>query len=187
LAPPFKISRDAVYYNSDTQSCKIEQCLEDERYDVSASTHAAGDLLQETWLDPEITASGSAVQMTILAHNAGYDDSKYLGKEKGWNILPAYNRYLKTSKKLDGVSFYGDSIKCDPKEKNPHNPEETNATCGSVLVNQTQHYGYKVVAQHLLAVCYYAKNYGNQIEFRDWKKKYVVEGGYCNLINQGNP
>jgi hypothetical protein len=186
LAPPRSVLKESPYIlktSEKSYACKIVKCETDERYDVELSTNAAGHLLEDTWLDSEIAASGSAVQMTILAHNAGYDDSLYLGVEKGSNVLPAYRRYLKRSKKEDGINFYGDSIKCDSSKVDPHNPATTNQFCGSVLANQTQHYGYKVVAQHLLAVCYYAKNYGNDPAFREWKP-YVADGGYCNLILQ---
>ena len=83
----------------------------------------------------------------------------------------------------DGVTFYGDSIKCDPTEFNPHKQDQTNERCKSEIVNQTQHYGYKVVAQHILAVCYYARTYGNNPAFKPWKS-YVAADGYCNMINQ---
>ena len=181
-APPLRVSRDAVYYNAETFSCKIKSCEVDERVDVALSTRAAMGLLEDTWTATEAADSGAAVQMTILAHNAGWDDSQFLGKEKKSNILPAYRRYLKKGK-LDGVTFYGDSIKCNPTEKDPHSQENTNDSCGSVIVNQTQHYGYRVVAQHMVAVCYYARTYGNRPEFKAWKP-YVAEGGYCNMINQ---
>ena len=185
-APPFRVSRDSVYYNKETQSCKIKSCKVDERSDVQASTLAAMGLLEDTWVATEAADSGSAVQMTILAHNAGWDDSPYLGREKFTNILPAYRRYMKKNAAYsDGVRFYGDSIKCDPKKLSPYSQEHTNERCQSEIVNQTQHYGYKVVAQHILAVCYYAKTYGNNPAFKDWKP-YVAEGGYCNMINQIN-
>ena len=185
LAPPLRVSRDAVYYDAQSVSCKIESCEVDERPDVELSTRAAMSLLEDTWTKAEVVDSGAAVQMTILAHNAGFDDSEFLGKEKGTNILPAYKRYLKKSGKTDGVTFYGDSIKCNPTEVDPHKADTTNKSCGAEIVNQTQHYGYRVVAQHMLAVCYYAMNYGNRPEFKQWKS-YISEGGYCNMINQVN-
>ena len=67
----------------------------DDRVDTEASTLAAMNLMKETFDDAELSASGSIVQATILAHNAGYDDSKYLGKVKRSNVLPAYQRYVK--------------------------------------------------------------------------------------------
>jgi hypothetical protein len=50
--------------------------------------------------------------------------------------------------------------------------------CGGVLVSHTQHYGYNIVAQHMLAVCYYGKNYNNDAAFTPYRK-YLKKDGYC--------
>ena len=62
--------------------------------------------------------------------------------------------YIKNSKINNGIRFYGDNIKCG-KDVNPLT--QPGERCGGVLSNQTQHYAYKVVAQHILAVCFYAQ------------------------------
>ena len=117
-----------------------------------------------------------------MAHNAGYDDAKFGRVNRPTCMLPAYKRYMKQKKKsgnrFSGVNFYGDNIKC--LDKDPH--VIYNDRCGGHIANQTQHYGYGVVAKHLLAVCYYAKNFGNEPLFEEWRKKYIDSGGYCNLL-----
>ena len=182
-APPHSVSRDAVYYNKDSQSCKIKSCRVDKRPDVEASTVAALHLLEDTWEADEAVDSGAAVQMTILSHNAGWDDSPYLGREKFTNILPAYRRYLKKNPQVtDGVTFM--VTLSSAIRQNLTRTNKTKPMSGvSEIVNQTQHYGYKVVAQHILAVCYYARTYGNNPAFKPWKS-YVAADGYCNMINQ---
>ena len=56
---------------------------------------------------------------------------------------------------------------------------EEKEECSSVLWEETQHYGYRVIAQHILAVCYYAKNYGSEQAFQRWDR-YL--DGYCKKI-----
>jgi hypothetical protein len=66
------------------------------------------------------------------------------------------------------------------------NAEDINATCGSYLPNVTQTYVPYVIAQHLLAACYYGKNYGSMKEFSDYRKL-VAGDGYCNAIKVPTP
>ena len=185
-SPPYIVSRDAVYVSktSGQLTCKMRAsegttCRVDERLDTQASTTAAVKLLTETYKDIELAESGSLVQMTILAHNAGYNDKPYLGREKRTNLLPAYRIYRNKNPRIkDGLRFYGDNIRCT---SDPHATETFADRCGGVLPNQTQHYGYNVVAMHILAVCFYAKNYGNEPAFKLWKKRYLE--GYCTEVN----
>ena len=88
-SPPYSVKRDAEYVTVNAKgepSCRIgsyskgSYCRVDDRVDTEASTLAAMNLMKETFEDAELSASGSVVQATILAHNAGYDDSKYLGR-----------------------------------------------------------------------------------------------------------
>ena len=156
--------------------CQITSCKKDARLDVQASTKGAVQMLKDTWSDQELKKSGSLVQLTILAHNVGYNDARFGSKNKS-NIVPAYNDYLAKTKKTTGTSFYGDNILCS-KDKDPFKyPVDT---CGGVLSNQAQNYGYNVVAQHMLAVCFYAKNYPQEATFASWKP-YL--SGYCTKIN----
>ena len=175
-SPPLSVKRDAEYVSVNANgepSCRIgsytkgSYCRVDDRVDVEASTLAAMDLLKETFVDSELSASGSIVQATILAHNAGYDDSKYLGRVKRTNVLPSYQRYVK--KRTHGAHFYGDNL-CHSDEPN----------CSSYLPSETQHYGYRVIAYHILAVCYYSKNYPNHKVFGKWKN---YRDGYCKEVH----
>jgi hypothetical protein len=43
---------------------------------------------------------------------------------------------------------------------------------------ESQHYAYTIVAQHVLAVCYYAKNYGEDPAFTPWRV-HTASDGYC--------
>ena len=176
IAPPLSVKRDAEYVSVNANgdaSCRIgsyskgSYCRVDERVDVDISTPAAVKLLAETFEDETLSASGSIVQATILAHNAGYDDSSHLGKVKRSNVLPAYQRYVK--QKGHGAHFYGDNL-CHTNEPN----------CRSYLPEESQHYGYRVIAYHILAVCYYSKNYPNHPVFGKWKG---YQDGYCKDIH----
>ena len=164
-----------------TYSCRISSCQVDERKSVELSTQAAIKLLTETWEDDDLSSSGSLVQMTIMAHNAGYNDKPYLKKEKETNILPAYLRYRKNFKSdLDGIHFYGNNITCEADKYDLI--QEGWHRCKGVLPTQTQHYAYKIVAQHITAVCFYAKNYSNDPSFSKWEK-YLNEDRYCSKMD----
>ena len=117
---------------------------------------------------------GLLVQLAILSYNA----EPYLKKKKTTNILPAFKKYLKKNKGTNGTTFYGDNLNCDLETDLLKNPM---ACYGGVLSNQTQHYAYKIVAQHILAVCFYAKNYPEDTIFSTWEK-YTKNSGYCSLL-----
>lgn len=181
-APPLNVYKNAEYIdpNEDLHSakkCRIQSCEVDERSDVAQSTRAAVQLLAEPWNDPELRSSGALVQMVILSHNAGYDDSRFDDdhRVKTTNILPGYRKYLKQTNQDKAPDFYGQNIKCAT-------PDDPDRTCGSVLHRETQHYAYSIVAQHILAVCYYAENYGSMGAYSDWRK-YTVGDGYCTKMN----
>ncbi|NOY27484.1 MAG: lytic transglycosylase domain-containing protein [Oligoflexia bacterium] len=182
LAPPLNVYRNAEYIDpneplTSRKKCRITSCQVDERTDVVESTRAAVGLLAEAWNDPELRESGAVVQMTILSHNSGYDDSRFdeRGRVKTTNILPGYRKYLKNTNQVRAPDFYGQNILCTT-------PDDKSKTCGGVLHRETQHYAYSVTAQHILAVCYYAENYGSQPAFSDWRK-YIVGDGYCTRMN----
>lgn len=182
MAPPAGILRNAPYVNATGPFCRITRCDADERMELGPSTRAAIDLLKESWEHPTTQESGAGVQMTISAHNAGFDDSQFNGgKKKYANILLAYQRHLKSARLQRDPNFYGTNIKCDPTQMDPHAVGTTFKTCGGVMPNQTQHYGYNIVAEHLLAVCYYTSNYPNDPAFKEWGA-YLLDGGYCTKI-----
>ncbi|MEZ4318029.1 MAG: hypothetical protein R3F61_11015 [Myxococcota bacterium] len=167
LAPP---NTNSSPYIEDRQ-CKIVSCAVDDRTDLRKSTLAAIWTLSKAWNDPDIRASGSAVQATILSHNSGYDDQPYRGgRKRATNVLPAVQRWITTNGMAQGPQFYGDNILCKD-----HQGQER---CGSLLMPETQHYAYNIVAQHFLAVCYYAKEYGEDPAFEPWRQ-FVIDDGYC--------
>ena len=75
-------------------------------------------LLTETWEDDDLSSSGSLVQMTIMAHNAGYNDKPYLKKVKNPIYCHHTNYRKQHSDDIDGILFYGNNIKCG-KEVDP--------------------------------------------------------------------
>ena len=52
------------------------------------------------------------------------------------------------------------------------------------IANQTQHYGYKIVAQHMLAVCFYAQKYPEDLIFMLHGRN-TDSNSYCSQM--GNP
>ena len=180
LVPVRGVLRNARYVrNTGTSvSCRISRCDVDERVQLLESTQGAIQLLSEPWSDPKLKKSGALVQLVILSHNAGYNDAQHSkdGKRRGTNVLPAYERHLKVTGKRADPHFYGANITCVGEDY--HNIMRTNERCDGVLANQTQHYAYSIVAQHVLAACYYAKNHG---EHDTWKayRDLVLGDGYC--------
>jgi hypothetical protein len=176
VIPVKNVIRNAIYVGGGR--CKITSCDVDQRTELAAATRGAIFLLGEAWKDQDFRRSGAGVQLTILTHIAGYHDQRYAKPgDKYWNILPKYQRYLETNKLDRAPDFYGRNLTCgDLKQENV---ESIQARCGGVLSNHAQHYAYNIVAQHLLAVCYYGKNYGDNAVFSPWRK-YSRGEGYCN-------
>jgi hypothetical protein len=177
-SPPAPLREKAVYIDktvpkSDTRPevCLVPiqgGCRRDDRTDLERSTRAAVVALKEPWDDDEIARSGAAAVMTIISHNGGYLDERF-GKKKSFNVLPAFLSWKQGKPETDWHRFYGENIKC-PDKSSPN-------FCGSKLAQETQHYGYTILAQHILAVCYYGKNYRDQFEeFRSWDS---LLKGYC--------
>jgi hypothetical protein len=167
--PPNQLFKRAEYIHE--EKCAILSCEQDGRKDLATSTRASIASLKEAYDDPVLKASGSLVQIVITAHNAGYWDEKIDGGAKSWNIRPAYDTYRKLNPGISGVNFIGDNLKC---------PTVSFSTdrCGSLLFDQAQHYGYNVIAEHILAVCYYAINHPDNPVFQKWEK-YTTGRGYC--------
>jgi len=171
-----------VQRTPDSVRCKITRCDVDQRTDLDLSTQGAIELLSEAWNDPELRQSGAAVQATILSHNAGYDDARFSekkGERRPMNILPAYRRHLAKEKVEFDPHFYGKNITCIGDEV--HDIMQTNNRCDGVLANQTQHYAYSIVAQHILAACYYGKNYGSEKVWSDYRSL-TIGDGYCTTL-----
>ena len=151
--------------------CMIERCNVDDRKDLQKATAAAVFTLREAWQDPSLRASGSAVQLTITSHNAGYDDGRFGAKfKKRFNVKPAYEAWIDKNGADQGIFFSGQNIRCRVHTER--------STCNAAYMAETQHYSYTIVAQHMLAVCYYAKNYGEDKAFNPWRF-FVSSEGYC--------
>jgi len=175
LVPVAHVIRNAIYVdrNADPPRCRIDSCRVDQRTDLEKSTAAAVFTLQEPWGDPDLRASGALVQIAIASHNAGYDDSRF-GVPKAANVRPAYLKWAEGRPDGDLPLFYGMNLTTDTPD--------TAGWEGSVLPPETQHYVYTVVAEHLLAVCYYGLNYADQIPaFREYAA-YTEGDGYCTRL-----
>lgn len=180
-APPPHSCRK--YMLGETNTCKFSACKQDFRNDLEKSTKASIIALKEAFEDKEIAGSGAAVQITIASHHAGYDDTR-LRKDvtvgsKRFNLLHAYRRWYRGGKAgAASPNFYGDVMRCvrDGEVEG----------CQTYMVADTQVYAPRVVADHLLAVCYYATHHPQIEEFGGWSK-YLREGGYCREIEIPDP
>jgi hypothetical protein len=171
LTPPTNARANADYMQDG--QCMITTCDVDDRTNINKATDAAVFTLSEAWNDPVFAESGSAVQLTITSHNAGYDDSRF-GPKKRFNVKPAYLAWLSKVGKADSPYFNGQNIRCPNwDDKSP---------CGAAYMAETQHYAYNIVAQHLLAACYYARNYGENPAFQPYRK-FTASGGYCDSMD----
>jgi hypothetical protein len=177
MSPVIGVIKNAEYV-APGPKCKITSCRIDERTDLEASTRGAIKELKDNWEDPLLAASGANVQITILSHNAGYDNSRFEEKKVNRiNMLPSYQAYLKESGQEKAPDFYGKNITCTGEEYGDI-VTKANERCGGHIANQSQHYAYTILAQHILAVCFYAQNYGNAAPFDAWRP-YVRGDGYC--------
>jgi hypothetical protein len=184
--PVKNVLRKAAYVDrsGDSYRCRIKKCGVDERTRLEPSTRGALGLLGEAWRDPTLAKSGAAVQIAILSHNAGYDDERYDPKhrKRPTNLLPAYKKHVaKTNQGNHDPLFYGKNITCVGKEYEDI-VGRGNTTCNGVVPNQSQHYAYSIVAQHILAVCYYARNYGDRDTFKPWSRNFDRGKGYCRAL-----
>ena len=176
MAPPLGLNKNADYIED--RKCLIPArggCEVDMREDLAVSTRGAVDALKEAWDDPWIATSGAATQITIASHHGGYDDSRFLSRGKSFNLLPAYTNHLAAIEDDHDPKFLGSQIKCETLDP------ESKSFCGSRLDPYTQHYTYKILAQHFLAVCYYGSNYSDDKRFEPWKQ-YTRGDGYCTRI-----
>ncbi|MFT4622849.1 MAG: hypothetical protein ACI8PZ_001505 [Myxococcota bacterium] len=175
LAPPLPVSKAEYVFDDDGERrCLIDSCDIDDRTDLKKSTKAAVFALAEAFNDKKLRRSGSIVQITILSHNAGYDDRRF-GRKSRSNLKPAYEAWSGEYGETEGPYFYGRNILTAT-----HSDKAWN---GSKLPPETQHYGYSVVAQHLLAVCYYASNYPEDRAFSAWRHHVSDADGYCRQFD----
>lgn len=180
LAPP----RDAVYLDrrGPELACRLEPngCAVDERSDLDKSTDGALATLLEAWRDPTLQASGAGVMLTVLSHNAGFDDSRFR-VPRSTNILPAYTAWTADRREEVWHTFYGENLACRGKDAMSRLD-----VCGdSVLAAQTQHYGYTVFGQYLVAMCYLAANYPE--DHPDWADLSREDSGPCRRFRIPSP
>ena len=170
-APPPNAAKKALYVRDG--KCRIQGCRVDDRADLAKSTAAAAVALREGFDDPELRQSGGVVQLTIASHNGGYHDERF-GRRfaKSSNILPAYRRFAEANPGHEH-RFVGQSIRCDD--------HRGARRCGAEIYAQTQHYTYTIIAQHMVAACYYAKNYGSEPAFAPYRG-YLSSDGYCSTL-----
>lgn len=161
-------------------SCRIRDCAIDERDDLEASTAGAIRALEEPWNDVEIQASGAAVALTILSHNAGYWDGRF-DVRRPTNVRPAYRRWKRGKAESDWHRFYGENLTC------PGGHDELEHTCDGELVAQSQHYAYTVLAQHLVAMCYLGQNHADTPAFLGWADTALDEDGPCGRFRIPRP
>jgi hypothetical protein len=191
VVPVRGVLKNALYVGRNEAGapyCRIQSggCQVDQRTDLIESTRGSIELLKEAWDDEHIADSGAAVQITILSHNAGYDNSRFEERQVNMiNILPAYQKHLKDKGLKSDPRFYGENITCHGEQY--ANIDATNERCGGVIANQSQHYAYSIVAQHILAACYYGENYGDSEEiWRDYRD-YTYDDGYCRSFEIPTP
>jgi hypothetical protein len=182
---PSSIRRSPYVYHSredNVHRCRLSSCEVDKRVELEASTRAAILMLKDSWDHEAAQSSGAGVQMTIMAHNMGYNDTQYMTSGRKYGVLNAYMAYLSKIGQEQGPSFYGDNITCIAEDSDPHKPNSMLDRCGGLVPNQTQHYAYHIVAQHLLAVCYYATNYRGESAFEEWEE-YTYGESYCTQLS----
>ena len=180
--PPNGVFKNAEYIVKDPEiskyspkKCRIPArrgCKFDSRTDLGASTEAAVRAIGQAYNDPDIKRSGAAVQIAIGSHHGGYNDAQF-GVAKRFNMLPAFKAWSEGKDRSVLHTFYGDNIRCEDVDS-----EKRKGFCGSRIAPGTQHYAYTVVAQHILAACYYGLNYSSTPAFKDYAK-YTRSGGYC--------
>jgi hypothetical protein len=176
LAPPINIMKNAIYVENG--SCRITGCDVDERSELQVATRGAIKLLKEAYDDPDLRASGAVVQMTIASHNAGYDNAPYQKFKNVYNVRHAYAAFRAEQKVDRAPDFIGRNITCVAKGQ----AQNFNDRCGGYLANVTQMYVPYVLAQHMLAVCYYGTNYSDDFKVFGDYRTYVRGNGYCKDI-----
>ncbi len=179
-SPPHRFSVPPPYRDPIGDRCKIMGCGIDQRKDASQADMAALTVLQESWNHPLISASGAAVELTALAAQMGLDDDGIDGEGlRESNATVLLRRWNRTTSHEIAIGLYGAQISCRKKEVVETNDVEHH--CGRVLEPQTQHGIYSMVAQHILANCYYAKNHADIAPFGEWAT-HLDEGGYCRAF-----
>ena len=183
LTPPRGVLKNAPYMRdgSNGRRCGISSCDVDDRSDLAKSTAGAVFALREAFEDDAIAKSGSAIQITIATHNGGYDDGRF-GVGKSTNLKPALLKWSKGKSPSDQVKFWGENVTCPI--------DATTERCaGSDVHRETQFYVDPIVTFHILAACYYSKNYA-AVEPEFAKGQWALfngKDGYCSQFNIPTP
>lgn len=192
--PPVGILKNAEYIGRGGKYyCRIEKCQVDERSDLTASTRGAVVSLGRAWKDEQLRASASLVQIVIASHNAGYDHSEFAAKEgvkHNSGLRWKYKRWVEQYKKpLFSPDFIGSNLNCETGGGG-EGGYDPNRTCGegpALLGVETQHYVHLIIAQHLLAACYYGQNYSAQYEAFKPYEELSMSNGYCKSFDIPRP
>ncbi len=149
--PPLDVLKNAAYVADG--KCRLTSCAVDERNDLLRQTKAALAWFEEVLADPEIAASGAAVQLAISTWLAGFDSSEYRdGRTSKLEIRHAYRAWLADKGVTRDPAFLGQQVLCPPGT--------LASKCeGTTLDAYTQHYAYKVLGIQVLAACYYGRNH----------------------------
>ena len=172
MEQPPKYAPDGQCRIPPDHGCKI-----DDRTDAQKATDAAIYTFKEAFNDEDFQKSGALVQLVVMTNNMGYDDNRFRGVDKPGNLKGAYLRWKAGKSDADLPNFYGDNIKCEGEGKTL---EEFRDKCGGQLPRVTQTYAYSIVARQILAVCYYARNHGDERAFSGWKRYLDGDDGYCS-------
>lgn len=181
LVPPRNLAKNAIYVQGGNR-CLIESCQVDERGDLTASTKGAIELIGAAFKDKELAFSGAATQIAIASHNAGYDNAPYYADKRPnvYNMLPAYREYVSENKLERAPDFIGKNITCT--DKSQIEAGNFNARCGGKLASVTQMYVPHIIGAHLLAVCYFGKNYASEFPVFSDYSQFNRAKGYCTDI-----
>ncbi len=174
--------RDARYVANGR--CDLGACDVDFRTDLEMSTRASLHSLADAMDDEILAGSGSVVQIAIATHHAGYDDRMYIpdAPKKPMNLIHAYKRWWKVrGAAVPAPHFYGDAMLCDQAATD----DELGQGCQRYMMVDTQRYAPRIIADHLLAVCFYAANHPEIPQFARWSR-YLREGGYCQELDIPN-
>ncbi len=181
IVAPRNLLKGASYVeNIDGKArCKIAAggCRVDERNDIDLATEAAIRSFREPLEDERILESGAAVQLAITSHNAGYDDARHRGQDTLYktNVLGAYLNWIERKNESWDPRFLGEQVRCPPGTW-------ASKCAGTTLNGYAQHYAYKVLGAHFVAVCYYALNHAEDYPVFRAYEFFLEDNGYCNRI-----
>jgi len=160
--------------------CRIRSCATDDRNNLERSTEGAIELMREAWDDDLVRNSGAAVLITMAAHNGGWDDNVHRKRRGHSNLKGALLRWQKKEGGPDNsFRFLGHQTQCESKDQHT---KDSACRKKTFVPPETQHYVYRTLAEHFVAVCYYARNHSDRKVFGEWAKRFDGEKGYCRKL-----